>query len=308
MEKNITEIQYFNRGKDQIEVEKVYGDAMVKAMYQSPLGRVLAPFATNRYLSKAYGLMQSNMLTQLKVPGFVKKFNIDLSEYEPGSVKVENQTLSYRNFNEFFIRKFKPGVRNFTADVNCMPAFAEARYFGHANVQDDLKVPVKGKFLTAKQLLGKDEFAKDFENGPILIARLCPVDYHRYHYPDNGTTVKAYTVAGQFHSVNPMALRFKEDIFMANERRVSILETEHLGKLAYIEVGAICVGRIVQSYDETKPFKRGDEKGYFLFGGSTVIVLGESGKWVPSADIVLNTQKGLETYIKLGDQVAVKAN
>src|SRR5690606_18415701 len=116
------------------------------------------------------------------------------------------------------------------------------------------------------------------------------------------------TVAGQFHSVNPMALKIKEDIFIANERRVSILETENFGKLAYIEVGAICVGKIVQSFDETKSFKRGDEKGYFLFGGSTVIVLGQAGKWAPSDDIIRNTQKGMETYIQLGDEVALREN
>jgi phosphatidylserine decarboxylase len=139
----------------------------------------------------------------------------------------------------------------------------------------------------------------------LLLARLCPVDYHRYHYPDGGKTQKHYSIHGQYHSVNPTALRFKEDIFISNERRVSILETKNFGKLAFIEVGAVMVGKIVQTHDETKAFRRGQEKGYFLFGGSTVIVLGEPGLWTPSKDLLENTKNGIETYIQLGDAVAI---
>ena len=108
-----------------------------------------------------------------------------------------------------------------------------------------------------------------------MIARLCPVDYHRYHYPDAGRTLAHYPVHGKFHSVNPAALRYSDAIFATNERYVSILDTENFGKLAYIEVGAMMVGKIVQTHPTDQPFRRGDEKGYFLFGASTVIVLGQ---------------------------------
>jgi phosphatidylserine decarboxylase len=141
----------------------------------------------------------------------------------------------------------------------------------------------------------------------LLLARLCPVDYHRFHFPDNGQVVEDYRIHGLFHSVNPLALKVKPDIFIQNERHVTILDTENFGKLAYIEVGAICVGKIIQStkLHPSKTFSRGDEKGYFLFGGSTVIVLGEKGKWKPSVDIVDNTHQGIETYLHLGTSVAV---
>jgi phosphatidylserine decarboxylase len=142
------------------------------------------------------------------------------------------------------------------------------------------------------------------KDGPLLLARLCPVDYHRYHYPDDGKTLNSYTVHGDYHSVNPLALKYRQDILIKNERRVSIVETKKFGKLAIVEVGATCVGKIIQSHDESKDFKRGDQKGYFLFGGSTVIVYGEPGKWKPSSDILKNTELGLETYIHLGDEVA----
>lgn len=299
------EIQYFNRSEKKIEIEKVYGDLFVKLLYQSMCGKFLAPIFANKYLSKAYGSIQSTMLTQLKVPKFVKNFNIDLSEYEPGSVKVANQELSYKHFNEFFIRKFKSGVRPFITDERIMPAFCEARYFGYDKMDKDVTVPVKGKYLNAIDLIGDADTAKQFVGGPLLIARLCPVDYHRYHYPDHGKTIESYPIHGEFHSVNPIALKNKPDIFIENERRISILNTKNFGKLAYIEVGAVMVGKIVQSHDEKKSFRRGQEKGYFLFGGSTVILIGQPGAWTPSADIVENTINGMETYIKLGDEIGI---
>ena len=103
-----------------------------------------------------------------------------------------------------------------------------------------------------------------------------------------------------------MALKFKNQIFIKNERQVTILQTENFGRIAYIEVGAICVGKIVQSHSWKKPFMRGQEKGYFLFGGSTVVILGEKGAWKPSQDILTNTNKGIETYLQLGQEVALK--
>jgi phosphatidylserine decarboxylase len=295
------EIQYFNRSKDMMEVEKVYGDAFIKLLYQSSAGKMLSPIFANKLLSKAYGQLQSSMVTQLKVPKFVKNFKINLDEYEAGSVEVENKELSYKNFNEFFIRKFKKGKRKFVQDLNILPACCEARYFGYEKIDDEVLVPVKGKFLNATQLIGDAKKAAPFEGGSLVIARLCPVDYHRYHYPDSGKTIESFPIHGQFHSVNPIALKNRPDIFIANERRVSILETKNFGKLAYIEVGAAMVGKIIQSHDEGKSFRRGQEKGYFLFGGSTVIVIGEQGRWTPSEDIVTNTRNGIETYLQLGE-------
>lgn len=304
---NGSDIQFFNRYSAKKEIEKVYGDAMVKLVYENSLGKLISPIFVNKTVSQAYGLMQNQMITQLKVPKFVKNYNINLDDYEAGSVKIDKKELSYKNFNEFFIRQFKKGKRPFLKADNRMPAFSEARYYGHEAMSDEVKLPVKGVYLKPTDLLGNDRYTNVFKGGPFLIARLCPVDYHRYHYPDAGKTIDSYTVHGEYHSVNPLALKAKQDIFIKNERRVSILETENFGKLAYIEVGAVMVGKIVQSFDESKKFKRGDEKGYFLFGGSTVIVLGERGLWKPSHDIISNTLEGMETYIHLGDEVAIKS-
>ena len=298
------EIQFYSRPNQRIETEKVYGDAAIKFIYDHPLGKAFSAIAASKLVSQLYGNAQNKTASASKVPGFVDKFGIDLSIYKAGSVKNNDKARSYKNFNEFFIREFEDGQRAFVQDQTKMPAFCEARYFGHSEINDNVTVPIKGEQLSARDLLGASSWATHFEGGPLVIARLCPVDYHRYHYPVSGETLDSFAIRGQYHSVNPLALKAKPDVFIKNERRASILSTEQFGKLAYIEVGAAMVGKIIQRHDETKPHKRGEQKGYFLFGGSTVILLGEKGKWQPSRDILENTANGLETYLHLGTEVA----
>jgi phosphatidylserine decarboxylase len=304
---NSTEIKYFNRVNGKLEVEKVYGDAFIKFLYCSEAGKKLGSLVTNKYFSKAYGTFQDMPSSHRKVRPFIDKFHIPIEDYEPGTRPSLDPKDSYRTFNEFFIRKFKLGKRSFVVEPNRMPAFAEARYVGFEAMDDKSTYPVKGSFLKAKDLIGNEQISTIFEGGPLLIARLCPVDYHRYHYPDTGKVLEHFSVSGAYDSVNPFALKYKNQIFIKNERYVSILQTENFGRLAYIEVGAICVGKIVQSHRWNKPFMRGEEKGYFLFGGSTVILVGEKGRWKPSQDILENTSKGIETYLHLGQEVAIKA-
>lgn len=300
----LSEIKYFNRVTSRVEVEEVYGDGFIRFLYGSPLGKILSSFVTSKLFSQCYGYFQDLPSSHKKVRPFIEKFKIKIDDYEPGTRPAIDIRDSYRTFNEFFIRQFKAGKRPWVEDPKSMGAFAEARYVGFEAMTDSEVYPVKGHYLRAKDLIANDEVFKDFEGGPLMIARLCPVDYHRYHYPDAGRVLSHFPIKGIFDSVNPIALKMKGEIFIKNERYCSILETENFGKIAYIEVGATCVGKIVQSHQWTDEFKRGVEKGYFLFGGSTVIILGEKGRWKPSQDIITNTQNGIETYLHLGDEVA----
>ena len=300
------EIKFYNRVTGKVDHEMVYGDKFIEWLYESPSGKGLSHLICKAPISKFYGALQDFPLSQQKVAPFIKKFNIQMDDYLPEEGR--NEKSPYSTFNQFFIRRFRPGKRPFVNGANEMAAFSEARYYGYESVLDNETVPVKGHNLKPKALIANSKWEKTFEDGPLLLARLCPVDYHRYHYPDDGTILDDYRVSGLYHSVNPLALKSKEDILITNERHVTILETKNFGKLAYIEVGAICVGKIIQSKPLTKgsSFNRGEEKGYFLFGGSTVIVVGEKGKWKPSSDILENTKKGMETYLHLGMSVANK--
>jgi phosphatidylserine decarboxylase len=300
------EINYFNRVSNSLEKEKVYGDKFVEWLYQSESGKALSSVVCKAPISKLYGALQSSSWSQKKITPFIHNFKIPIDDYLPEEGR-DNQS-PYSSFNQFFIRKFKSGKRPFVENSSELAAFSEARYFGYHSVSNDEKVPVKGTFLKPKELINNSKWDSTFFEGPLLLARLCPVDYHRFHYPDDCTVIEDYRVPGLLHSVNPLALKSKPDILISNERHVTILETKNFGKLAFIEVGAICVGKIIQTKPLTKgqSFKRGDEKGYFLFGGSTVIVIGEKGRWIPSDDILKNTQNGIETYLHLGMTVANK--
>lgn len=280
--------------------EQVYGDALVRWLYGTGPGTGVARRGlSGKLFSQLYGAYQSSALSKRKVEPFIRDFYIPMNEYEPGP---------FASFNHFFIRKFRPGARAFETDPGVLPAFAEARYFAYTKVDEQTRYPVKGHGLTAEALLGDAEAAKPFLGGPMLLARLCPVDYHRFHFPDDGEWMRHYRVPGRLHSVNPLALQWRDDVLCTNEREVSVLKTSHFGLLAYVEVGAMGVGRIVQSAPTSGRFKRGEEKGYFLFGGSTVMLFGEPGRWVPSQALVDRTSRGLETLVRLGRAVGRGSN
>lgn len=289
-------INYWDRETSKRKVEPVYGDLGVRLCYGNPLGRLFTDrILATPFWSQWIGSFQNSPKSRKRIQPFVKKYKIPLEEFEP---------QDYANFNEFFIRKFQEGARPFAKDEREFPAFAEGRYLAFESLTSDLRFPIKGVRLDLSALLKKPELEKTFQEGPLLIARLCPTDYHRFHYPDSGKTLDYYRVSGKFHSVNPLALRSKGDILFSNERRVSILETHHFKKLAYVEIGALCVGKIAQTHPPDLPFKRAEEKGYFLFGASTIAVIGEKGAWKIDPDLLQKTKEGLETLVKLGQRIA----
>lgn len=292
-------IEYWNRRKQRVENESVYGGAGVNLLYGNPIGFTLTDsLLVRKTVSRAYGALQSTAFSGRKVARFVEQFGVTMGDFEAGP---------FRSFNDFFIRRFRQGLRPFPAEKNVMGAPCEARYFAFSSLGAGATLPVKGLRLAAEDVLAGTPGKERFANGPCLLARLCPVDYHRFHFPDAGRTTHFHAESGRLHSVNPAALQRKPDLFLSNEREISLLETENFGLLAYVEVGALMVGRIVQTHPAGRPFSRGDEKGYFLFGASTVIVYGEKGAWVPAPDLLEHTAAGREVLVELGQPVARSA-
>ena len=288
-------IQIWNRKHEREETEQVYGDWAMRLVYGNPLGRGIAHGLLSRALvSRAYGAYQNTRASRKKIAPFIEKFAIPMQDFE---------SRDYNSFNDFFIRRFRKDARPVTRAAERMPAFCEARYLAYNSLQANAAVPVKGLWLPVANLVSRQKWREKFYDGPGFVARLAPVDYHRFHFPDDGEFLDQYRVAGRLHSVNPVALASRPQILFTNERQVSILQTTNFGLLAYIEVGALCVGKIVQSH-KGRQFTRGEEKGYFLFGASTVIVLGEKRAWHPDQDIVKNTRNGRETLIQLGEGIA----
>jgi phosphatidylserine decarboxylase len=238
---------------------------------------------------------QNTRLSARKIEPFIEKHGIDMSEFEPGP---------FTTYAEFFDRRFRPGVRSFPSVPSRMGAFAEARYYGWTSVAKDQEFPIKGHSLNAEGLLGSASRAEPFIEGPVLLARLAPVDYHHLHYPDDGRTCEQDRLGRNLWTVNRNALQTQPDIYLQNERSIHTLDTTHFGRLGFVEIGALSVGRIVQVHPLEAPFKRGDEKSVFKFGGSAVIVFGERGRWRPSPDILQKTSEGTEVRIRLGEPIA----
>jgi phosphatidylserine decarboxylase len=238
---------------------------------------------------------QNSRLSRRKIAPFIRKHRIDMNEFEPAA---------YHSYAEFFERRFRPGARRFPAEPAAMGAFAEARYLAWDHVEAAQEFPVKGRSLDAAQLLGDAARAREFTGGPVILARLSPMDYHHVHYFDDGRTLAHDRLGGRLWTVNWHALLNKPDILRENERHVNILDTEHFGRIGFVEIGALSVGRIVQVHSLDKPFQRGAEKSVFRFGGSAIAVFGEAGCWRPAADVLENTAKGIETMLRLGEEVA----
>lgn len=238
---------------------------------------------------------QSTPWSARKIGPFVRKHRIDMSEFEPGP---------YRTYAAFFDRCFLPGRRTFPADPGQMGAFGEGRYFGWERLHPGMTFPIKGAALEPRAILGNADRVTHFEGGPVILARLSPVDYHHLHYPDDGILVEEARMGNRLWTVNPTALRNQPDILFRNERYIQLLRTDHFGLLGFVEVGALSVGRITQVHRNEHSFMRGDEKSVFKFGGSAVVLFGQAGKWRPTDDILQHTGDGMETYLRLGEVIA----
>lgn len=288
--------------------EKIYGGDLLYWLYNSKLGKVVSRVATKPGWSKLLGGMQNSKGSRKKIKKFITNYNIKMDEYLPGGREYKNGEIwnSYTNFNDFFVRQFRPGMRPFVEEKNDFPAFVEARYLILEDINEKTIFPVKGKYLSSRALLKNPQWQKEFEDSVVVIGRLNPTDYHRFHFPDNGRVLDQYRINGAYHSVNPIALNLNDEVFSENERHVTILETENFGKIAYIEVGAMMVGKIIQTYQGTE-FTKGQEKGTFKFGASTVITLVKKNVVQFSPDIVSRSEnEKIETLVKSGTKIGEK--
>lgn len=289
-------IHFFNRKTKAIETEKVLGGGAVNWAYQNSIGKTLTDqiFAKS-WVSRLMGVYEDSALSRRQIQPFIEQYQIDMSEFEPGP---------YSTFNQFFIRKFLPGKRPFDSSETAFAAGAEARYLAFENIQARDRFYVKGIEIHLEELLRNQRMAEDFEGGTLIIARLCPVDYHRFHFPVSGQLELFQRIPGELHSVNPVALASKPDIFLKNERHLTVYRHPQLGRIAMLEVGALGVGKIIQSWEpNSNRFVKGQEKGYFLFGGSTVIWLLQRTGFKLAEDIRQNSAQGLETWVALGDRL-----
>lgn len=212
----------------------------------------------------------------------------------------------FKNFNEFFYRELKPGARACTAPNNphIITSPADCRSVVFNSIDKSTNVWIKGREFSVKRLLGDayPEDASRFEGGALGIFRLAPQDYHRFHIPVDGQMGKPITIAGEYYTVNPMAIRSALDVYGENVRVLVPVDSPVHGRVMIVCVGAMMVGSTVITQKEGADVKRADELGYFKFGGSTIVLLFEKGKMVFDEDLVSNSEMALETLVSVGTQ------
>ena len=290
--------------------------ASTRFLYNTAAGRLLLKVLTRPWLSKAAGAFLSSALSKAVIPGFVKKNGIDLSQCE---------STDFTCFNDCFTRKLKPGMRPVDVSPSALISPCDGLLSAY-RIEDGLVVPVKQSRYSIADLLGaasaasaeeaarRKTLAESFDGGLCLVFRLRVQDYHRYAFFDSGAAQKPYIIPGRLHTVRPIALR-TIPVFTENAREVTIIESENFGTAAQIEVGALMVGKIdnypllYQDFagSECAEVKKGAEKGRFLFGGSTIILLLRKNRADGLSEPLKATSEGTETPVRLGQRIGSAA-
>ncbi len=292
-------ILLYNRRTRRLETEKVYGRRAMDLFYGRAWGRRITNWLLIRpWISKIYGRIQNHPWSCRLIDPFINEQGIDISE-----VVIPPQ--GFRSFNDFFTRKLRPEARPVDSDPLTLIAPSDSR-LQLFDVDSDASLKVKGAAMTLTRLLDMKRLDMRFRGGLCLCFRLAPCDYHRFVYVDEGIQNRVNTVKGSLHSVNPLALRHKPDIHCTNLRQWCLIQSVHFGALIQVDVGAMLVGSIIQHQPEGGPCRRGQEKGLFQFGGSTVLLILAPGKVVIDQDIREYSQKGIETLVHYGEAIGHK--
>ena len=289
-------VQFYNRYTGEVEEEAIYGEGFLRFVYGDPLGRSLNWALVKRaFFSRWYGWRMNQPKSRQKVIPFIEEFGLNPEEFV-----VEPE--GFKSFNDFFSRALKPEARPIDDDPQSLVFPADGRHFVSPDVSKMDGIFIKGQKFDIGGLLGDEDLAERYSRGSFLLSRLCPTDYHRFHFPSGGVPGETRELSGPLCSVNPIALSNNLSILWTNKRAVTSLRTSYFGTLQIIEVGATCVGSIVQTSKPDAIVFKGDEKGYFRFGGSSTITLFEPDTVVFAEDLLSNSQNRMETYARMGDR------
>ena len=285
-------MKIYDRQGQEIIVDQSQNN-LLKLLYSHVLGRCALKVLTLPFITHIGGMYMNSSLSKHKIASFIEHNHIDMSQY----VKQD-----YHSYNDFFTRKIIPEKRpiEMQEDQLIAPADSKLTYYP---IREDTHLLIKDSLYSLSDLLQDETLAKEYHGGDCLIFRLTVDDYHRYCFIDDGDLEGEHYIPGKFHTVNPIANDYYP-IYKQNARSYSLLHTKNFGDVIYMEVGAMMVGKIVNH--PIKSFKKGEEKGYFEFGGSTIVVLFKKGIVQLDQDIIENSKTHHETRVRMGEKIGVK--
>lgn len=275
-------------------MEKSNESKILKFLYNTVPGRMVLKILTSPIISKIGGAYMDSAMSKIHIKGFIKNNGIDMSEYE----KAE-----YRSFNECFTRKILLEKRPICMDENAFISPCDARLSAY-HIDEESVFHIKRSHYKVADLIQGSVCAPDYKGGICLVFRLCVDDYHRYGNIDNGEILENKSIKGRLHTVRPIAVN-KYPVFTQNSREYSIIKTENFGTIAQIEVGAMMIGKI-KNHQKSGKVIRGTEKGMFLYGGSTIVVLIEKDKVNIPEKYFENTKNDIETRVLYGSKIGEK--
>jgi len=266
-------------------------DKFLTLLYGNLIGRCLVKILTMPWISKLGGAVLSTRLSALAIPSFIRNNQIDMSQFED---------VKYRNYNEFFMRKIKPEARVVDMDENHLISPCDCK-LTELPVEKDGRFMIKQTSYTLQSLLRDEKEAEHYLGGTLCIFRLTVDDYHRYCYIDDAELVRNAQIPGILHTVNPIA-NDVYPIYKENTREYCVLSNKKLKRHLMMEVGALMVGKIVNHPTDSQ-VRRAQEKGHFMFGGSTVIMVFEKGTVNIDKDILENSENDIETVVRYGMKI-----
>ena len=278
-------ITLFNRHTGRTETEQVYGEAWLRRIYGNPLGRLTLHAVVKRaWFSTLYGWAMDRPGSARRVEPFVKAFGLDPSEFADSDLK------SYRTFNDFFYRKLKASARPLDPRPDMAVLPADGRHLGFQDASRVQGIFAKGQTFDIPALVADRALGERYARGTVVCSRLCPVDYHRFHFPVAGVPGEPVLAAGQLYSA----------YLWENKRQRVTIDAGPFGLVTMVSIGATNVGTIVETYQPGRAVAKGDEKGYFRFGGSFVATIFEPGRIKLEDDLIRAGETAVEVYAKVG--------
>lgn len=290
------EINYIERNTNQLKHENVPGKDLLKWFYNGVVGKVALHLLMKRKMITALcGRYMDSRYSTKRIQPFIANNAVNIQECR------KNKVSEFTSFNDFFYRKLKPNARVIEKGI-VSPADGKILVF--PTIKDVNTFFIKGSKFNVATFIRDKELTQKYCDGAMAIIRLAPADYHRFHFPYAGIIAPSVQIKGHYFSVSPIALKRCLRIFCENKRTYSILKTIDQGDILIAEVGATMVGTITQTYTKNTTVQKGEEKGFFSFGGSTLVLLFENKSTINfSPDLIKNTKKGFETTIKMGESI-----
>lgn len=267
-------------------------DKFLKFVYTHTATRVLMRPLLLPAVYRLGGKLLNTKVSAVFAGLFARTHGIDLNKYEK---------QKFDSYNDFFTRKIKAEERPVNREDTVLISPCDGKVSVYP-IHENGRFFIKHTPYTTHSLIRDAKLARHYMGGWAVVIRLTVDDYHRYCYVADGEKTYQRRIPGIFHTVNPIANDICP-IYKMNSREYCLVKNEKLGTVLMMEVGALMVGKIQNYKKERCQVKRGEEKGRFEFGGSTVVLLLEPDKVLPDSDLIRNTLQGAETIVKMGERI-----